>query len=291
MRAFILVSMVIITTQIFTQEFAPIGSIWHYTQWTIDPDVVSFKTIETISDTVINGNQCRKMVEVERYLDTVNVTFHYMYSENDSVFFFADNDFQLLYDFGANTGDTIILGYFTTYNGSPLQMIIDSTDAIMVNNEERKIQYITCGDGLVIEFGEHVIEGIGNTSFMFPTLDGSINGPLRCYEDNITGFFLNPFNTGGGWNQQDCDQIITDIAEINPKYRITLYPNPTSGKIFVKGIDKKTEYRIIDCCGNIIKTGNIEITNEISLTDMPRGFYLLELKNENLLTTKKIFKE
>ena len=152
---------------IFGQGFAPIGAIWHYSQGTINPDMTSFKTIESISDTIINGQLCRKMIEVERMFDTTSVNYHFMYSENDSVFFFGDNDFHLLYDFGANTGDTIILNAFQTYNGTPLEMIIDSTGEILVNNELRKIQYITCGDGIVIEFGRHVIENIGNTSFMF----------------------------------------------------------------------------------------------------------------------------
>ncbi len=273
------------------QEFAPIGSIWHYTQGTINPDLTSFKTIESISDTTINGIQCRKMIEVERYLDTTNIIYHYMHSENDSVFFFAENEFHLLYDFSANTGDTIILDYFPTYDGSPLKMIIDSTGTIIVNDDERKIQYITCGDGIVIEFGHHVIDGIGNTSFMFPTLDGTMNGPLRCYQDSIVDLFLNPFHPNYGWNHQDCEEIITGIEETESIEIISVFPNPTKSSISIKNIDRKTAYKIFNINGKEIKQGVIYKSNEISIKELSKGIYFIELENENILTLKKIIKE
>ncbi len=277
--------------QNYAQEFAPVGAIWHYTQRTINPDLTSFKTIESISDTSINGIQCRKMIEVERYLDTTNVIYHYMYSENDSVFFFAENDFHLLYDFGANTGDTIILDYFSTYDGTPLKMIIDSTGTIMVNNQEREIQYITCGDGMVIEFGHHVIEGIGNTSFMFPTLDGSLDGPLRCYQDNNTDLFLNPFHPNYGWNHQDCEEIITGIEEIKSTENVSVFPNPTKNIISIKNIDRETAYKIFNINGKIIIRGIISESNEINIKEFSKGIYFIELENENMLTVRKIIKK
>lgn len=277
--------------QNYAQEFAPIRSIWHYTQWTINPDLTSFKTIESNSDTTINGIQCRKMIEVERYLDTTNVIYHYMHSENDSVFFFAENDFHLLYDFGANTGDTIILDYFSTYDGTPLKMIIDSTGTIIVNDEERKIQYITCGDGIVIEFGHHVIDGIGNTSFMFPTLDGTMNGPLRCYQDSIIDLFLNPFHPNSGWNHQDCEEIITGIEETESIKTISVFPNPTKSSISIKNIDRETAYKIFNINGKEIKQGVISESNEISIKELSKGIYFIELENENILTVKKIIKK
>jgi hypothetical protein len=105
-----------ITLQVCAQEFAPTGFIWHYTQRTLDPNVTSFKTFGYVSDTTINGIECKKLIEVERYLDTTNIFYHYMYSENDSVFVYAAEDFQLLYDFGASVGATIEGIGNTSYN-------------------------------------------------------------------------------------------------------------------------------------------------------------------------------
>jgi hypothetical protein len=290
-KTLFLLILITVSIQSFAQEFAPIGANWHYTQGTINPDITTFKTIESISDTIINGTQCKKMIEVERYYDTTSVSYHYMYSENDSVFFYADNSFHLLYDFGANAGDTVILDYYTTSNGSPLLMIIDSVSIIMINNQSKKIQYITCGDGIVIEFGQHVIEGIGSTSFMFPTLDASIDGPLRCYQDNNCGLFLSSFHPNYGWNFQDCEEIITGINELNSLEGMTVYPNPTKGFISVENIHQETEFKITDMNGKILLKGIVSESNEINIENLSKGIYFIEFKNENIMLVRKIVKE
>ena len=277
------------TLQINAQDFAPIGSIWHYTQGTVNPDYITYKTLESVSDTIIQGIECRKIVEVGRSSSTI-VSYHYMYSENGRVFFYADDSFHLLYDFGANKGDTVTLGYFQTHEGSPLQMFIDSTSTIMVNDQERKIQYITCGDGMVIEFGHQVIEGIGSTSFMFPTLDFSLDGPLRCYQDNNTGLFLNPFHSNSGWNHQDCEETLTGIEEVDSKESISVFPNPTQSSITVRNIDRATAYKIITISGRILKQGIISESTEISLTELSKGVYFIEFESDNVLIVRKIIK-
>lgn len=287
----ILSILIAFTLQIYAQDFAPVGSIWHYTQGTVNPDVTSFKTLESVDDTIINGVQCKKIIEVERYLDTTNVSAHFMHSENDSVFFYSENDFHLLYDFGANAGDTLILDYFNTQDGTSLKMIIDSTSTILVNGEERKIQYITCGDGILIEFGHHVIEGIGNTSYMFPTLDGSLDGPLRCYQENSSALFLNPFHPDYGWNHQDCEQIITGIEEIEKNEGVSIFPNPTSSSISIKNIDRPTTYKIINTFGKIVAHGVVSQSNEINIAKLSAGIYFIELESKNTLNSLKLIKK
>ncbi len=291
-KSAILLILFAFTMHICAQNFAPTGAIWHYTQGTINPELTSFKTLESVSDTVINGVVCKKIVEVERYLDTINVSYCYMYAENDSVFFFADDNFHLLYDFGAAAGDTIVLEYFATYDGTPLKMIIDSTATIMINEQERKIQFITCGDGMVIEFGHHVIEGIGNTSFMFPTLDFSLNGPLRCYQDSNTGLFLNPYHYPDyGWNHLDCEEIIAGIEETSLNRGITIFPNPSNSIISIGNIIEPTAYKIFNPDGRIVLSGIAAESSEINISELPHGLYFIELETNYLRTTMKIIKK
>lgn len=280
-----------IAVENYAQEFAPIGAIWHYTQGTINPDLTSFKTIESVSDTTINGISCKKLIEVERYLDTSDINYHYMYSNNDSVFFFAQNNFHLLYDFGANSGDTIILDYFITGYGTPLKMIIDSTGTIMVSGQARKIQYIKCGDGFFIEFGNNVIEGIGNTYFMFPTYDGTMDGPLRCYQDDSTSLFMNPFHINYGWNHQDCEEIITGIEETKSIENVSIYPIPAKNIISVKNIDKETAFRIFNINGILILQGIITESSKINIEEFIEGIYFIELTNNDIFTVRKIIKQ
>jgi hypothetical protein len=44
--------------QSFSQEWAEIGSIWHYTKGTLNPDFTSYTTFESVTDTMINGIAC-----------------------------------------------------------------------------------------------------------------------------------------------------------------------------------------------------------------------------------------
>lgn len=291
MKKFTILILMFLSVNAIAQEFAPIGALWHYTQWTINPELITYKTIESLSDTMINGMPCRKLIEVERYIDTVNTTYHYMYSQYDSVFFFANGEFHLLYDFGANTGDTIILDHFQTFNGTPLKMIIDSMGMVDVSGEMKKIQYITCGDGIVIEFGQHVISGIGNTWFMFPTLDGTINGPLRCYQDNTTPVYFSPFYNIGGWNNEDCEEIITGIEEFNSDYKIILYPNPAEDIVFLAGLRAKVSFELRNNQGILIKQGELYPSNTIEINKFINGVYFLTLKGENLWEVRKIVKK
>ena len=65
---------------------------------------------------------------------------------------------------------------------------------------------------LAIEFTGTVIEGIGHTLDIFPTLENQYFGPLRCYEDPTLGLYKNQYYYGGTWNQ-DCEHIVTSIEE------------------------------------------------------------------------------
>jgi hypothetical protein len=269
----------------YTEPFAQAGAEWHYTFLTDNPAQVVFKTISHVSDTLIDEKLCSKMLEQDYQQSAGSIKHHYMYRVNDSVFFFEDGEFRLLYGFGAEAGDTIQLGY-STASGDPLQMIIDSTGTIMVGGEPRKLQYITCGDGLFIEFGKHVIEGIGSTSFMFPTVDMSHDGPLRCYSDNSTPLFINTLT----WNGQDCGELILSTNE-QALSHINIYPNPANDIIKINGLNNEASYRIITTGGTVIMEGRVNNTGIININSLKSGMYFLEIKGKDLSVTRRLFKK
>lgn len=289
MKNLILFILISISLKISAQEFAPIGAKWHYCQGTPNPELIAFKTIEALSDTVIDGQSCRKLIQDSEYVPPVEPLL-FMYSSNDSVFVYQEESFHLLYDFGAIAGDTIELGY-STYNGLPLKMIIDSTSTITINGQLKKLQYVTCGDGMVIEFGGRVIEGIGNTEYMFPRLDGNFDGPLRCYEDDQLGLFLNPFHTNNGWDFQNCEQIITGLDELSGTETIRIYPNPVASTFVITNLDRDTVFELLDLQGKKVMTGIVNPDQEINIQSIPKGLYLLKLENSNLTRIIKMQKQ
>lgn len=145
----------------FGQEFAPIGATWHYSLGSINPEYESFKTIKSNSDTTIYGIVCKKLVEEE---NGSTVYTHFVYMKNDSVYFYADEAFHLLYDFNAVAGDTIILDYYAagTTDKEPLKLFVNSIETININSEVRIVQDVTGLNELAISFSGKVIEGIGN---------------------------------------------------------------------------------------------------------------------------------
>jgi len=277
----------------YENEFAPIGALWHYSQWSFGDAFTTYKTIQSVSEITIQGKLCKKMMQVDRfYADTMLIINHYMYSEEGRVYFFADDEFHLLYDFSATAGDTIVLDYYQTYTGDPLLMIIDSTGTIDVNGEPRTIQYVTSGDGMLVEFAHEVIDGIGGSYFMFPNYDGSSNGALRCYQDEQTDVWLSPYNTEALWNHEDCDQIITGIDESISPSGIVIYPNPNNtGIVTIANIISPSQYRLFNVDGILMKSGIIspEI-NKILLDELGTGCYLLEIDGKKENINRLVFK-
>ncbi|MBN1116653.1 MAG: T9SS type A sorting domain-containing protein, partial [Bacteroidales bacterium] len=265
------------------------GNVWYYTQRTLNPNVISYCTIENISDTVIDGIYCNKYRETEFFQDITYYDYHYIHSSGDSILFYADGKFNILYDFGAEKGDTIILDYYKTFNNESLKVIVDSVGELIVNEKARKIQYVTSGDGMTIEFGGYIIEGIGNTMYMFPTFDQTNKGPLRCFIEG-TEKYINPYYNESGWNGQDCDQILifSDIENLNFN-KIKIFPNPVNEVLYFESCYLPISYSIYSIDGNILKNGILIEGQSINISELNQGIYFLKLLyNESYLLKKFI---
>ena len=72
--------------------------------------------------------------------------------------------------------------------------------------------------------------------------------------------------------------------------KIDIYPNPTTGKINIKGIDTElTEIEIYDSLGKLVRylpqnMGNVDIS------ELPIGVYFISIKSNNFKFTKRIMK-
>lgn len=294
----IMLKTILTSTLIFTallswsQEFAPEGALWHYSFYDINPEVISYATIESKEDTIIDDISCRKMLEVHRFFnDTISTEWHYMYSENDSVFFYAEGDFHLLYDFGAEEGDTIVLDYYLTYDDTPLEMVVDSVEYLDFNGISKKVQHVTCIEAMVIDFGPMIIEGIGRTRSMFPTNDGQTTSmKWRCYEDNQNGLLLNPYDIGS-WDGQNCEQVITSIDETETYPETYVRPNPVKDILHIECKEEIQGYSFTDQNGKSVKQGTInEKSAQLDVRLLHPGFYVLKLSTKNRILIKKVIK-
>lgn len=271
-------------TNLSAQNWAPVGSIWYYSQATLNPRLHSYKTIESVGDTLFQNKICRKMLETERYILPVSFKTYLMYSNSDSVFYYDKDEakFCLLYLFNANQGDTINLD---CYN---LKVYVDSTETVTINGLSRKVQHIST-NSLGANFWGTNIEGIGNSVFMFPQADMAMNGPLRCYEDS-EGLLK--------FTSLTCDSTIIEatIDESLTSSYFNIYPNPTSSTLFIKFndlIDSDYSIEIYSIFGmqQFVVKG---IRNEtfINIDKLSKGLYFVRIINEyGQIFEKKFIKE
>lgn len=92
--------------------------------------------------------------------------------------------------------------------------------------------------------------------------------------------------------EMTCDFIITvqepDFAENTEINNINIYPNPTTGTIFIDNIDN-VSLEIVDMLGQIIKRkSNIKNSAEINISEYPNGTYFIRIINGNTIVNKKI---
>ena len=66
-----------------------------------------------------------------------------------------------------------------------------------------------------------------------------------------------------------------DVDE-NRNLKISVFPNPANGKLLIEGIDV-VSVRIYNVLGQLVKA--VRNTNEIPISDLPQGVYLLRITN------------
>lgn len=80
----------------------------------------------------------------------------------------------------------------------------------------------------------------------------------------------------------------TTLHDLNRKSDfISIYPNPTSDILYVKGINEKFEYVVFELGGKQLLSG---MGNPISLSNFKRGTYFVKVEYENKLHVELIIK-
>ena len=92
---------------------------------------------------------------------------------------------------------------------------------------------------------------------------------------------------------KDCDVSFSlDIfaewfdVEENRDIKISVFPNPANGKLLIEGIEP-AEVQVYNALGQLVKTTN---GNEIDISNLPNGLYLLEIIGQKGVVTKQIIK-
>jgi len=309
---FVILAFLIPSLTIYSQDWAPIGSTWYYSEgfsfWNeYDEDYIKF---ESVKDTIIDGKNCRKIVKHGKVACNDRPMIEYMYSENQKVFFFDPNfnDFQVLYDFNAEPLDkwSILVKDEPHRNTDTLNIIVDSTNTININEVNLKQLFVTYqfiydyfneGNIDTLHYNSRIIEKIGDIFYLFNyypswsfVCDANFSKGLRCYEDTLIGLY----ETGLA---DSCDyrhQFTDDINEFNQqKLLLKLYPNPTTRyvSILLENDDSNIErIQMYDLTGREFDICINE--RRIDLEEIPEGIYFIRFMLGNKQTViRKVIKK
>ncbi|MBI9035385.1 MAG: T9SS type A sorting domain-containing protein [Bacteroidales bacterium] len=76
-----------------------------------------------------------------------------------------------------------------------------------------------------------------------------------------------------------------DVADLSTEL-ISIYPNPTSGGVFITNIENAT-VQVYNMVGAVVLCEK-NVNNFINLKGLPKGTYLVKIENDNLSTVKKL---
>ncbi len=247
-----------------------------------------------IGDTVINSKFYKK---IGKSLDTNS------FNPNNSTYFCAVRDFDkkwyfvqkndtsenILYNFTAEVGDTILINNPWAIGNVPVKII--SIDSILILNKYRK-KYNT--NSLSGGFPEQWIEGIGcnNGLFFSAFYLFDLGYQLFCFNLNDTLYYQNvPPNL-------DCDHVsnINEYLKMNKKCEI--FPNPCNNNITIKinesiKVNSKYNCEIFSTSFNMLLSESMAFENNIAKIDISKlnkGIYFIIINNEDEIFINKIIK-
>jgi len=271
-------------------DFAPLGARWYYSESAFAPPPFGEfpHIIEVAAKEDYQGHLCSKIVKVIGWPSATVPDPLYIYSQNDSVFFYSllSARFELLYDFTAETGDSWVVGGLNTPHGvDSLLVQVDSVSQITVSGRTLKVLQTRCQ--LFFDWGctitglnaitHFIIAGVGSTGFLTPDYglyEGGPNG-LRCYTDasNDLHFVTYPCDT---------TLITSAVKDIDKSAGISVFPNPVRDQINVL-LEINTEqavFQLYNALGQLLRQEPIQLgTNTFAIEDLTNGLYFWEIKD------------
>lgn len=295
------------------QVWVDSGAVWHYDYSNLATGGYVRYVYE--KDTLILNKLCQKITEstMDFYFD-INGILHYWgetkcgsnftFVSGDTVFYYRDNQFFVMYNFGASVGDTWIvsttndLGFCKDtssvevvetgtmmINGSSYRYInLRPTPNSFVGLKGKFVERIGC-----ISTGTDDLQTLFPSEYQCDSLPFVVEFPLykfRCFEDQ--SFPL--YNVAN----EDCEALLDHVGiQQTYSFDFDCFPNPTEGIINIKtSITENYNIEIYSILGEWIqKYETTKNSSTIDISHLPNGVYFIEIRNsENQRFIKKIVK-
>ena len=264
-----------------------IGNEWYY-EIQNENGSITYQYMYQAGDTIVQDEPTHILVKINTRYDKgfhEEITHEYVYERDGKLYWWNKTleEFTVLYDFGAQEGDT----WVTKVGTESLVLHVDAVENIEYEGRTFRMLHVSDPEDL---FSGDIVCGIGHLTSFFPERlmdngDGIRVEGLRCYwvEDELV------FKYG----DEDCDAIYEELHgldEYGPSTPstgsgLTVYPNPTNGVLFVEthgraSLSNQT-YRITNLMGQTVLLGNITAeTQQIDVSGLPKGMYFISIGSE-----------
>ena len=264
-----------------------IGNEWYY-EIQNENGSITYQYMYQAGDTIVQDEPTHILVKINTLYDKgfhEEITHEYVYERDGKLYWWNKTleEFTVLYDFGAQEGDT----WVTKVGTESLVLHVDAVENIEYEGRTFRMLHVSDPEDL---FSGDIVCGIGHLTSFFPERlmdngDGIRVEGLRCYwvEDELV------FKYG----DEDCDAIYEELHgldEYGPSTPstgsgLTVYPNPTNGVLFVEthgraSLSNQT-YRITNLMGQTVLLGNITAeTQQIDVSGLPKGMYFISIGSE-----------
>lgn len=288
--------------------FAPPGATWRYNMYTVYPNPPyggkQYRYVAT-TDTIINGWNARTMqgeIWTNGAFVPSPVMTRYVSVLGDKVYHLVDTTFELLYDFGAQPGDTIfsaVDGIFPFDNGcwSPpggrfeFTYVIDAVGTATIDGETLRTQTVHTPnngffgwsitgptDGILIERIGLKFGGTWFGGFEVTTNKGYL-ATLRCYEDST--IFYKGYTAG-----LDCDSVVATSSPDRPVFAVGPVPFDTEIRLTIpENTGKDLVFNLININGGQVLQQKVDEGDHIIYPgNLPAGFYVWQISSRGKIT-------
>lgn len=290
----IVILLMILSMSLFGQkEFAPIGAEWYYdNNLSHNPPEFGYIKLTSLKDSVIEN----KIVRVIEVLNAPNDStqfvegYEYLHQSADTIWYWKNNQFHMLYNFAMQKGDSILL-YSEMINqcteNEPYGWnMVDTVFTRVFNGMELKAYSSIPIKNSVWGFELYSCEIFGNLNYLIPqnidcVYDGIFYGGIRCYSDPINGILFTNKTI-------KCDSTYKyplSVKSFQEPDFLAIYPVPVEQELklhYNKNSYHDIAFEIIDIHGKSLRKINAAI-NSIDVSDLPAGTYFLMLTSNNKL--------
>ena len=269
------------------QPWAAPGATWYYSYNGSFWPFSGYQKIEKSGDTLISGINCDNFLTTVygyNYLIgnfTSDTTHEFAYISQDTLYYWFENQFRMIGNFGAAVGDNWVFPSGNCVDSNYFH--VDSIGQKIISSDTLKVLYLTEYVQGSSFSGVTLTEKIGFNTMMFPyyycLIDFDLPGPFRCYFDS-SGF------TYSSNIAPSCDFTI-GIKDINSGHTSLIsFPNPITDMLtltlpgFVSESD--CSINVYDAFGRTVSLKDkkyLEGKLILDLSNLTSGFYLVRLTN------------